>query len=70
MKSEKPTQPPLTVKANPPAVAKGGKAKPADPGIAERRHFIRPLPAPEAVESDGDSDWAKFQTLIPEQPKD
>ena len=41
-----------------------------DLGIAERRHFIRPIPAPDAVESDGDTDWDTFQTLISEQPKD
>jgi hypothetical protein len=38
--------------------------KPADLGIAERRHFIRPLPTPQAVESDGDTDWAVFQSLL------
>jgi hypothetical protein len=39
-------------------------------GLAERRHFIRPLPVPDAVESDGDTDWATFQALISEKPKD
>jgi hypothetical protein len=29
-----------------------------------------PLPVPDAVESDGDTDWDTFQTLISEQPKD
>jgi hypothetical protein len=41
----------------PPAEAK------ADLGLTERRKMIRPLPAPQAVESDGDTDWALFQPL-------
>lgn len=38
--------------------------KSADLGLTERRRLVRPLPAPEAVESDGDSAWAAFQSLI------
>jgi hypothetical protein len=55
-----------------PGVGDPGKADPgtAGLGIAERRHFIRPLPVPDAVESDGDTDWATFQALISEKPKD
>jgi hypothetical protein len=41
-----------------------------DLGIAERRHFIRPLPVPDAVESDRDTDWDTFQTLNSELPND
>jgi hypothetical protein len=41
-----------------------------DLGIDERRHFIRPLPVPDAVESDRDTDWDTFQSLNSEQPKD
>jgi len=40
------------------------KAKPADLGLSERRRSIRPLPVPDAVESNGDTDWAAFQALI------
>ena len=40
------------------------KAKPADLGLSERRRSIRPLPVPDAVESNGDTDWATFQALI------
>lgn len=40
------------------------KFKPADLGLTERRRSVRPLPAPEAVENDGDSAWAAFQSLI------
>jgi hypothetical protein len=43
--------------------------KPADLGLTERRHAIRPLPVPDAVESDGDTDWATFQALISDKPK-
>ena len=51
-------------------VATEDKPLDVDQGITERRHFIRPLPVPDAVESDRDTDWATFQTLISEQPKD
>lgn len=40
-----------------------------DLGLAERRKAIRPLPAPEAVESERDTDWALFQSLSGEEPK-
>jgi hypothetical protein len=46
------------------------EAKSANLDVTERRHFIRPLPVPDAVESDGDTDWATFQALNTEQPKD
>jgi hypothetical protein len=52
------------------AVAKVDPPHSDDLGIAERRHFIRPLPVPDAVESDGDTDWDTFQTLNSELPKD
>ena len=39
----------------------------ADLDLKERRKFIRPLPSPEAVESNGDSDWAAFNALIAEK---
>jgi hypothetical protein len=42
----------------------------AVPKFIERRQFVRPLPVPDAVESDGDTDWATFQALNTEQPKD
>jgi hypothetical protein len=44
-------------------------AKVADLGIAERRRSIRPLPVPDAVESNGDTDWAAFQALISDKPR-
>ena len=44
-------------------------AKSADLGLTERRHGVRPLPVPEAVESDGDTDWATFQALVSDKPK-
>lgn len=46
------------------------KSPSGDLGINERRHFIRPLPVPDAVESDRDTDWDTFQSLNSEQPKD
>ncbi len=33
-------------------------------GLSERRRSVRLLPVPEAVESNGDSEWAAFQALI------
>ena len=44
-------------------------AKPFDLGLVERRQGVRPLPVPEAVESDGDTDWATFQALVSDKPK-
>jgi hypothetical protein len=44
------------------------KTKPMDLGVVERRRTIRPLPVPDAVESNGDTDWATFQALNTEQP--
>jgi hypothetical protein len=44
-------------------------AKSSDLGLTERRHVVRPLPVADAVESDGDTDWATFQALIADQPK-
>jgi hypothetical protein len=56
----------------PESAAQAIKEEPAsgELGIDERRHFIRPLPVPDAVESDGDTDWDTFQILNSEQPKD
>jgi hypothetical protein len=34
-----------------------------DLGLVERRRTVRPLPVPDAVESNRDTDWAPFQTL-------
>jgi len=45
------------------------KPTPPDLGLTERRKFIRPLPVPEVVESDGDSAWGTFQALISEDPE-
>jgi hypothetical protein len=44
------------------ATGSAGESK-SDLGLTERRKMIRPLPAPQAVESDGDTDWAMFQSL-------
>jgi hypothetical protein len=44
-------------------------ARSSDLGLTERRHAVRPLPVPEAVESDGDTDWATFQALVSDKPK-
>ncbi len=42
-------------------------------GLTERRRLVRPLPTPEVIEGDYDSDWAEFQALVsddsPSQPK-
>lgn len=35
----------------------------ADQALTERRKLVRQIPAPEAVESDRDTDWALFQAL-------
>jgi hypothetical protein len=45
-------------------------AKPSDLGLTERRHGVRPLPVPDVLESDGDTDWATFQALVSDQPKE
>jgi hypothetical protein len=39
-----------------------------DLGLVERRRTVRPLPVPDAVESNGDTDWATFQALSTDQP--
>lgn len=52
-----------------PAPKESGRPKPSDLGFVERRHVVRTLPAPLAVESDGDTDWANFQALLSDQPK-
>jgi hypothetical protein len=39
-----------------------------DLGLVERRRSTRPLPVPEAVESQGDTDWAVFQALSNDPP--
>ena len=75
------TVPKITKNAKPSESAAKGKSgidvvaieeKPlaVDQGITERRHFIRPLPVPDAVESDRDTDWDTFQSLNSEKPKD
>jgi hypothetical protein len=43
--------------------------KVADLGIVERRRFIRAIPVPDAMQSNGDTDWATFQTLISATPR-
>jgi hypothetical protein len=75
MKSEIPPDPAARGRRGTDAVVKKEKSKSAEQGvvglgIAERRHFIRPLPVPDAFESDGDTDWATFQALTSEKPKD
>jgi hypothetical protein len=73
MKSTKSAKPPKAAakgKSDTDAVADTENPNSDDLGIAERRHFIRPLPVPDAVESDGDTDWDTFQTLNSELPKD
>lgn len=52
---------PSPAKAGPAAAPKAAKV---DPGLSERRRFVRTLPVPEVVESDGDTDWAAFQELV------
>jgi hypothetical protein len=72
-KPSKPIKPPESAalgKAGEDEVAREEPASSGDLGIAERRNFIRPLPVPDAVESDGDTDWDTFQTLTSEPPKD
>jgi hypothetical protein len=69
-KFAKPSEPAASGSSGSDAAAKNEKPRPGDLGIAERRHFIRPLPVPDAVESDRDTDWDTFQTLNSELPKD
>ena len=42
-------------------------------GLTERRRLVRPLPTPDVIEGDYDSDWAEFQALVsedsPSEPK-
>jgi hypothetical protein len=33
-------------------------------GLTERRRLVRPLPTPDVIEGDYDSDWAEFQALV------
>jgi hypothetical protein len=70
MKIAKPAKPAAGSSPGTDAAAKDEKPQSADLGLAERRRFIRPLPVPDVVESDGDSDWATFQALSSEPPKD
>ena len=59
----------VTPAANGSSAAKAEVPTPKqDLGLAERRKLIRPLPAPEAVESEGDADWALFQALSGKEP--
>jgi hypothetical protein len=51
------------------ASLEGAPPKPSDLGFVERRKVVRTLPAPLAVESNGDTDWANFQALLSDQPK-
>jgi hypothetical protein len=52
------------VEPEPPATKNG------DLGLTERRRSVRPLPVADAVESDGDTAWGTFQSLISDNPKD
>ncbi len=70
MKSAKPAKPAASSSPGTDAAAKDEKTKSDDLGLSERRNFIRPLPVPHAVESDGESDWATFQALSSDPPKD
>jgi len=70
------------MKTNSSAEKVNQNAAPADPGAAEaagakvdlalkeRRKLVRQIPAPEAVESDRDTDWALFQALSNTDDKD
>jgi hypothetical protein len=69
-KSAIPSKSAARVKPDKDAVAAEEHLLSGDLGIDERRHFIRPLPVPDAVESDRDTDWDTFQSLNSEQPKD
>ena len=70
MKIVKPAKPAASGSPGTDDAAKDEKSKSGELGLSERRRFIRPLPVPEAVESDGESDWATFQALSSETPKD
>jgi hypothetical protein len=70
MKSAKPSDSASRDRTGAEPNAKRETAVDAVPKFIERRQFVRPLPVPDAVESDGDTDWATFQALITEQPKD
>jgi hypothetical protein len=49
--------------------AKPDRTQAVDADTIERRKLVRPLPVPDAVENDGDTDWDAFQALISDQPK-
>ena len=62
MKFEKPPQPPAATDKPENNPAQAAASNP-DLGLTERRKVIRPLPAPQAVESHADTDWALFHSL-------
>ncbi len=71
MKPVKPDLPPAAktpAAKSPVAPEAEALAKPVDLGLAERRKFIRTLPVPLAVESEGDTDWAVFQAPQLDKP--
>ena len=39
-----------------------------DLALTERRQIVRPIPVPDAVESERDTDWALFQELSNQVP--
>jgi hypothetical protein len=60
-----------------PASPKEKKAEPASSvahhgalGLTERRRSTRLLPVPDAVETDNETEWRAFQSLISDNPKD
>jgi hypothetical protein len=69
MKFEKASSPTADLAARQNAGTSKPAAKSSDLGLTERRLVVRPLPVADAVESDGDTDWATFQALIADKPK-
>ena len=41
-----------------------------DPDLIERRRFVRPIPAPEAIERNDDESWSNWNELCAQQDKE
>ena len=68
MKNDKSVKAPADAAAEKTSADSSEKSKPMDLGLTERRRTIRPLPVPDVVESESDTAWGAFQSLISDKP--